>query len=79
MRIRVTESKIVEGTRSDWTKTDCQVVYYKAGNELWKLTFVDVPEEDRDLVMKKNVEEAKKEIRKAIKNDWKDHVLEIEI
>jgi hypothetical protein len=31
------------------------------------------------LVMKKNVEEAKKEIRKAIKNDWKDHVLEIEI
>ena len=79
MRIRVTESSIVEGTRTDGSKTDCQVVYYKIGTETGKLTFMDIPKEDREMIMKKNIEEAKKEIRKAIKNNWKENVLEIEI
>ena len=79
MYIKIISDEIVETTDKFWNKSEGQVVMYKVWKDIGKLTFTDIPKEDRELIRKKNIKEAKKAIKKAIETNFDDYVTEIEL
>lgn len=84
--IEILSNDLVETLDKEGNKSIWQVVMYKLPDGgIGKLTFTDVPvdkdtpKEVVDFITSKNIDEAKKEIKKALKNNWKDQVIDIEI
>ena len=84
-KIDITSNELVETTDQEWNKSYGQVVRYKVWDDSGKMTFInvpvtkDTPEEEIQFILDKNIAEWKKAIRKAIKDNWKDQVIDIEI